>query len=236
MTTLQDRPRPVRRRRPETPPTRRAATPLDLLLADAARSPLRRFVPGHVRACGSPPAWPATPGGSPAVRRGSRPELAKVGVGSLRGRPAREGPPLRRGRLGQEPVPASAPCRATWRAGEAVRGLVDDADLGWGDGQRMSFIVDNLVEASAPSNNPFLNPKVLKRVIDTGGGNLVEGGRRLVARLRHPAAGAVDGRARRLRGGRRPRGHPGRGGAAHRRLRADPVHPARPPRSARCRC
>ncbi len=64
--------------------------------------------------------------------------------------------------------------------GEAVRGLVDDADLGWGDEQRMTFIVDNLVEASAPSNNPLLNPKVLKRVIDTGGGNLVEGGRRLV--------------------------------------------------------
>ena len=55
-----------------------------------------------------------------------------------------------------------------------------DADLGWGDGQRMGFIVDNLVEASAPSNNPFLNPKVLKRVLDTGGGNLVEGGRRFV--------------------------------------------------------
>ena len=44
----------------------------------------------------------------------------------------------------------------------------------------MGFIVDNLVEASAPSNNPFLNPKVIKRVVDTGGGNLVEGGRRFV--------------------------------------------------------
>ncbi len=64
--------------------------------------------------------------------------------------------------------------------GEAARGLVEDAELGWGDDQRMGFIVDNLVEASAPSNNPFLNPKVLKRVIDTGGGNLVEGGRRFV--------------------------------------------------------
>ena len=48
--------------------------------------------------------------------------------------------------------------------GEAARGLVEDAELGWGDEQRMGFIVDNLVEASAPSNNPFLNPKVLKRI------------------------------------------------------------------------
>jgi polyhydroxyalkanoate synthase len=36
------------------------------------------------------------------------------------------------------------------------------------------------VEAAAPSNNPFLNPKVIKRIIDTGGGNLAEGGRRFV--------------------------------------------------------
>ena len=87
--------------------------------------------------------------------------------------------------------------------GEAARGLVDDADLDWGDGQRMGFIVDNLVEASAPSNNPFLNPKVLKRVIDTGGGNLVEGGRRFVRDFATRAAGALDGRAGRLRGRRR---------------------------------
>ena len=64
--------------------------------------------------------------------------------------------------------------------GQAARGLVADADLDWGDDQRMSFIVDNLVEASSPSNNPFLNPVVLKRMLDTGGGNLVEGGRRFV--------------------------------------------------------
>jgi class II poly(R)-hydroxyalkanoic acid synthase len=44
----------------------------------------------------------------------------------------------------------------------------------------MSFLVDNLVEASAPSNNPLLNPLVLKTLIDTGGENLVAGGRRFV--------------------------------------------------------
>ena len=64
--------------------------------------------------------------------------------------------------------------------GDAARGLVADAELEWGDEQRMGFIVDNLVEASAPTNNPFVNPKVLKRIIDTGGGNLLEGSRRLV--------------------------------------------------------
>ena len=90
--------------------------------------------------------------------------------------------------------------------GETARGLVEDAELDWGDDQRMGFIVDNLVEASAPSNNPFLNPKVLKRIIDTGGGNLVEGGRRFVRDFATAAAGALDGRARRVRGRHRHRG------------------------------
>jgi polyhydroxyalkanoate synthase subunit PhaC len=67
--------------------------------------------------------------------------------------------------------------------GEAARGLVEDADLDWGDNQRMAFIVDNLVEASAPSNSPLLNPIVLKRVVDTGGRHFVAGGRRLVRDL-----------------------------------------------------
>ena len=72
------------------------------------------------------------------------------------------------------------------RPESGVMGAALDAAAGSADGvalrrnqERMGFIVDNLVEASAPSNNPFLNPKVLKRVVDTGGGNLVEGGRRL---------------------------------------------------------
>jgi class II poly(R)-hydroxyalkanoic acid synthase len=65
-------------------------------------------------------------------------------------------------------------------AGAAARGLVADAELDWDDEQRMSFVVDNLVEATAPSNSPVLNPTVVKAVVDTGGRNLVEGGRRLV--------------------------------------------------------
>ncbi len=59
-------------------------------------------------------------------------------------------------------------------------GLVEDAELGWSDHERMAFIAENLVEALAPSNHPFTNPKVLKRIVDTGGGNLLAGGRRFV--------------------------------------------------------
>ena len=155
-----------------------SAGPLDLLLSDAARSPLRRFLPGMsgVRFGLGLARHPRKVVGRTA---GLAAELTRVGVGRSELAP---GPKDRR--FTEDAWSKNPFLRRTLQGylatGQAVRGLVDDADLGWGDDQRMGFIVDNLVEASAPSNNPFLNPRVLKRVIDTGGGNLVEGGRRLV--------------------------------------------------------
>ena len=81
----------------------------------------------------------------------------------------------------------------------------------------MGFIVDNLVEASAPSNNPFLNPKVLKRIIDTGGGNLVEGGRRFVRDFASPPRVPSMVEPDAFEVGTDIAVTPGRGGAAHRR-------------------
>ncbi len=155
-----------------------SAAPFDLLLSDAARSPLRRFLPGMsgVRFTTRLARRPGR-----VVRRGAGlvGELAKVGLG----RSELEAPEKDR-RFADEAWANNPLFRRTMQNylawGAAARGLVEDAGLDWGDGQRMGFIVDNLVEAAAPSNNPFLNPKVLKRVIDTGGGNLLQGGRRFV--------------------------------------------------------
>jgi polyhydroxyalkanoate synthase len=152
--------------------------PLDLLLADAASSPLRRFLPGMsgVRFAAGLARHPRR-----VVRRtaGLGVELAKVGLGR-----SEVEPHAKDRRFSDEAWAGNPLFKRTLQGylawGEAMRGLVDDADLGWGDDQRMTFILDNLVEASAPSNNPFLNPKVIKRILDTGGGNLVEGGKRLV--------------------------------------------------------
>ena len=163
----------------EEEPGTDAAAPLDLLLADAASSPLRRFLPGMsgVRFTAGLARYPGR-----VVRRGAglAGELARIGVG----RSEIEADEKDRRFASEEGWTGNPLLRRTLQgylaAGEAARGLVADADLGWGDGQRMGFIIDNLVDASAPSNNPFLNPKVLKRIIDTGGGNLVAGGRRLV--------------------------------------------------------
>ncbi len=154
------------------------ATPLDLLLADATTSPLRRFLPGMsgVRFTAGLARRPQRVAGR-ALGLGA--ELARIAVGRS------EVAPHEKDRRFSDEAWAKNPAlrralQGYLATGAAAKALVDDAELGWGDEQRMGFIVENLVEACAPSNNPLLNPKVLKRVIDTGGGNLVEGGRRLV--------------------------------------------------------
>jgi polyhydroxyalkanoate synthase len=57
----------------------------------------------------------------------------------------------------------------------AVQRLIDVAGLEGRDDQRLRFLVDNLLDALAPSNVPLLNPAALKEAVDTGGGSLVRG-------------------------------------------------------------
>jgi polyhydroxyalkanoate synthase len=154
------------------------AAPLDLLLSEATGNPLRRFLPGMsgVRFATALVRRP----GAVAGRAGElASELVRVGLGR-----SDLSPHEKDRRFADEAWAKNPFLRRTLQgylaAGQGARGLVSDAGLDWGDGQRMGFIVDNLVEAAAPSNNPLVNPKVLKRVIDTGGGNLVEGTRRFV--------------------------------------------------------
>src|SRR4051812_37191749 len=164
-----------------------AAAPLDLLLADATSSPLRRFLPGMsgVRFTAALARRPQRVAGRALELTA---ELAKIAAGRSEIEPHEKD--RRFAEEGWAKNPALRRTLQTYLAmGAAARGLVEDAELGWGDGQRMGFIVDNLVEASAPSNNPFLNPKVLKRIVDTGGGNLVNGGRRFVRDFATPPRG-----------------------------------------------
>src|SRR4029078_8012272 len=99
----------------EEEPGTDAAAPLDLLLADAASSPLRRFLPGMsgVRFTAGlvrPPARVVPPAGGPPPPRSRRTPRGRPGRRAgpdrrrtLRGRGRREGPPvLLRGGLDQE--------------------------------------------------------------------------------------------------------------------------------------
>ncbi len=118
---------------------------------------------------------------------------------------------------------------------ETARGLVDDTELEWADKKRVSFLVDNLVDASAPSNNPLLNPMVLKAVVDTGGRNLVGGARRFVRDMatspRVPSMVEPDafevGRDLGVSGAR---------WSCAPRCSSSSSTPPPPPRCARCRC
>ncbi len=62
----------------------------------------------------------------------------------------------------------------------AVDGLVDDAELDWRADAQTRFMLENLLDAIAPTNLPLTRPQVLKETIDRGGANLVRGGRRLI--------------------------------------------------------
>jgi polyhydroxyalkanoate synthase len=157
------------------------AAPFDMLLTDAALNPLRRLLPGAagVRFAGHLARRPDR-----VLRRGRdlAVEMARIGVGRS------DLEPHPKDRRFADPGWSGNPLfhralQAYLAAGTAVRGLVDDADLGWSDEQRMTFVAENLVDATAPSNNPLLNPAVLKAVIDTGGRNFLEGTRRLVRDL-----------------------------------------------------
>ncbi|HET6750498.1 MAG TPA: alpha/beta fold hydrolase [Actinomycetes bacterium] len=161
-----------------------AAAALDLLLAVAALGPLRRFLPG-----GAGVRFTAGLARRPhrlARRAGSlAAELVRVGAGS-----STLAPPARDRRFA-DPAWTSNPLlrrlvQGYLAAGRTAGELLADAELEWRDAERMRFLVDNLVQALAPSNNPATSPVFWKAVIDSGGGNVLRGARQLAADLAMP--------------------------------------------------
>jgi polyhydroxyalkanoate synthase subunit PhaC len=161
-----------------------AGAPLDLLLTDAVRGNWRRLVPDAtalrlVRGLANRPVKVA------GRVRGLVGELGRIVVGNSNTQPDP------RDRRYTDPAWSGNPLLhralqahlATSRTAEA---LVEDARLAEPDRLRVQTIVSNLSDALAPSNNPLLNPRALKAVVDTGGGNFVRGARRLASDLAQP--------------------------------------------------
>ncbi|HVK27765.1 MAG TPA: alpha/beta fold hydrolase [Nocardioides sp.] len=157
------------------------AAPLDVLLVDAALGPVRRFLPDMSTA-----RWAVSLARRPRLtaRRlgGLAAESAKVVAGTSEITPRRgdrrfadtgwtENPLLRR------------LVQLYLAGGRTVDQLVDDAELDPRDRKRVRFMVENIVEAMAPSNVPLVNPASAKAVIDTAGLSLVRGGTQLVKDL-----------------------------------------------------
>src|SRR3954470_14571968 len=157
------------------------AAPFDMLLTDAALNPLRRLLPGAagLRFAGHLGRHPERVLGR---TRDLALEMVRIGVGRSQIEPHPKDRRFADPGWSGNPLLHRA-VQAYLAAGTAVRGLVDDAELDWSDDQRMTFVMENLVDATAPSNNPLTNPAVLKAAIDTGGRNFLQGTRRLVRDL-----------------------------------------------------
>jgi polyhydroxyalkanoate synthase len=150
---------------------------LDLLLSYAALGVFRRFVPGGYL-------------GRAGVRLARRPRAVAGRASGLlselssivAGRSAVA--PDRRDRRFADPAWTQNPVlrrlmQAYLAGGEFATGLLGDARLDGTDAERARFLVENVVDALAPSNNPLLSPVAWKAAIDTGGLSAVRGLRAL---------------------------------------------------------
>ncbi len=160
------------------------AAALDLLLGDAALGPRRRLVPGPagVRFAAALARRPGT-----VARRGAAlaGEMLRVGLGR-----STVMPPASDRRFA-DPAWATNPVlrrlvQGYVAAGQTARELVGDADLAWRDDERIGFIVENLVEALAPSNVPAVSPAFWKALVDSRGASVVRGLRHLLADMSTP--------------------------------------------------
>jgi polyhydroxyalkanoate synthase len=158
---------------------------LDMVLVDAARGPLRRLVPPAGTALRFGSALARKPG--PVARHAGEllRELGRIAAGRSELEPGKKDrrfadPAWRGNPLLRRAMQAHlAAARTTWE-------LIEEADLDWQDDERIRFTATNLVDALAPSNVPVVNPLGWKAVIDTGGGNVVEGVMRMARDLATP--------------------------------------------------
>ena len=150
-----------------------AAAPLDLLLADAATGMLRRVNPGGagLRLAAALAGRPGLVAGRGRQLAG---ELARITVGRSQVQPSR------RDRRFADPGWAGNPLlrramQAYLAAAQAAEGVVAEAGLDEKDAERVGFVLTNMIDALAPSNNPLLNPAAMKAALDSGGKSALTG-------------------------------------------------------------
>jgi len=164
---------------PTRPAAPDAAAPLDLLLTDAATGMLRRVNPGGsgLRLAAALAVRPRLVAGRGGQLLG---ELGRIAAGRSQVEPSR------RDRRFADPGWTGNPLlhramQAYLATAETAEGVVAEAGLDEADSQRVGFVLTNLIDALAPSNNPLLNPAAVKAAVDTGGGSAVAGLRHFLA-------------------------------------------------------
>ncbi|MGO9099865.1 MAG: poly(3-hydroxyalkanoate) polymerase, partial [Mycobacterium sp.] len=165
------------------------AAPLDLLLTSATKPFASRMMPNA--------AW-ARFGGNLAQHPGAvasraatlTRELGAIAVGKSYRAPARADKRFSDPAWQENPL-LHRIMQGYLAGAEAAEGLLADAALDWRDSEKMRFVMDNLVEGLAPSNNPLISPLGWKALIDTGGLSAVRGvrafARDMLSKPRAPA-------------------------------------------------
>jgi polyhydroxyalkanoate synthase len=151
------------------------AVPLDLLLTHATRPFARRMAPNS--------SWArfganlAKQPGAVAGRVGALTrELGSIAAGRSHRAPARADKRFTDTAWQENPL-LHRIMQAYLAGSETAEGLFADAELDWRDAEKMRFVLDNMVEGLAPTNNPLLSPLGWKALIDTGGLSAVRGAR-----------------------------------------------------------
>ncbi len=157
---------------------------LDLLLTDAATGMLRRVNPGGsgLRLAAALAARPRLVAGRGRQLLG---ELGRIAVGTSQVEPSR------RDRRFADPGWTGNPLlrrtmQAYLAAAQTAEGVVAEAGLDEADSERVGFVLTNLVDALAPSNNPLLNPAAIKAAVDSGGASALKGLQHFLADMAVP--------------------------------------------------
>jgi polyhydroxyalkanoate synthase subunit PhaC len=149
------------------------AAPLDLLLTSATKPFASRMMPNATWARFG--AGLAQHPGAVADRAGTLTrELGDIAVGKSHRGPARADKRFADPAWQENPL-LHRIMQAYLAGAEAAEGLLADAGLDWRDGEKMRFVMDNVVEGLAPTNNPLISPLGWKALIDTGGLSAVRG-------------------------------------------------------------
>jgi polyhydroxyalkanoate synthase len=149
------------------------AAPLDLLLTSATKPFASRMMPNATWARFG--AGLAQHPGAVAGRAGTfTRELGDIALGKSHRVPARADKRFSDPAWQENPL-LHRIMQAYLAGTEAAEGLLADAGLDWRDGEKMRFVMDNVVEGLAPSNNPLISPLGWKALIDTGGLSAVRG-------------------------------------------------------------
>ncbi len=158
-----------------------AGAPLDLLLTDATRSPWQRFLPS-ASSLRFATGLVQHPGAVAGRVRGLAGELGEVVLGT-----SQTAPDEKDRRFSDEAWSGNPMLRRALQAylacSRTAEALVSDAELGETDELRVRAAVGNASDALAPSNNPLINPRALRAVVDSGGGNFLRGIRNLARDL-----------------------------------------------------